>query len=115
MARYICTGKTFHFPKLFRVGDIYNGSAEGLPKDKKGEIRGFRLLDGDAPAKPATAVAVKVNEKVAGETEVSEEAGSTKATGTLKAKAVRPKQAKKRKKRVAPKKVVAPKEASPLP
>jgi hypothetical protein len=111
MARYICTGKTYHFPKLFRVGDIYNGSAEGLPKDKKGEIRGFRLLEGDAPAKPATSVAVKVNEKVAGETEVTEEPGSTKATGTLKAKVARP---KKRRKRVALKKV-APKEASPLP
>lgn len=77
MARYICTGKTFHNLRLFRVGDVFNGSADGLPKDKKGEIRGFRLLDGDPPVKPITAVSVKVNEKVAGETEVSEEAEST--------------------------------------
>lgn len=80
MARYICTGKTYQFPKLYRIGDIYNGSPDGLPKDKNGEIRGFRLLEGDPPAKPATHVAVKVNEKVAGETETAEEPASTKAT-----------------------------------
>lgn len=108
MAKYICTQKTYHFPKLFRVGDTYVGSTEGLPKDKDGNIRGFRLLEGDAPVKPATHVAVKVNEKVAGETEVTEDPASTKATGALKAKAARPKRPKKRRKRVAPKKPAAP-------
>ena len=112
MAKFICTAKTYHFPKLYRVGDTYIGSPDGLPKDKGGKIRGFRLLDGDPPAKPATHVAVKVNEKVAGETEVKEDPASTKATGIPKAKAARPKRAKKRRKRVAPKKTVSP---SPLP
>jgi len=94
MSRYICTEKTFHNLRLFRIGDVYNGSAEGLPKNKEGDIRGFRLLDGDPPAKPSTSVAVKVNEKVAGETEVTEEPASTKATEPQKGKRSRPKRAK---------------------
>lgn len=94
MARYICTEKTFHNLRLFRIGDVYNGKSEWLPKNKEGDIRGFRLLDGDPPAKPSTSVAVKVNEKVAGETEVTEDPASTKATEIPKVKRPRPKRAK---------------------
>lgn len=72
MPKYICTFKNFHNLKLWRIGDIYIGSAENLPKNKKGEMQFFRLLEGEPPEKPRTHIDVKVNEKVVGNEVITE-------------------------------------------
>ena len=86
MAKFACTKKCFHSQHLFRVGDVFNGNSKGLPHDKKGNVLHFRLLDGDAPSKPATAVSVKVNNQEAGATEVTDEPASTGAAEIKKTK-----------------------------
>jgi hypothetical protein len=70
MGKYICGEKCFHNLKLFRKGDIYIGGEEGLPRNKEGDIRNFKLLDEDAMPNPAMGPVVKVNEKVAGASQV---------------------------------------------
>lgn len=47
MARYICVKKCFHNGVLFRPGREANFT-DDFPKDKKGNLREFRLID-EAP------------------------------------------------------------------
>ncbi len=95
MAKFVCTGQTYHFPNLFRVGDIYNGSAENLPRDKKGEPLNFRLIEGNSPTKSETLVNVIVNEKAAGASEVTEEPASIEVPEIMESKTDRSEPQKK--------------------
>lgn len=63
--RYVCTTKCFHDLHLYRIGDYarFKNASEG-PKDKKGKLINFEIVDDGVSLPEKTGPKVKVNEKV---------------------------------------------------